>query len=154
MLFLLVRLLPQSQHRLRQSRPRLRKMLHRLAPSHLKVNQLPSLKRLSHQHLKRWWLKKWWQFEETTDPVKRKPNPPLQDVLATSLVHVAPSAIQVTVVALMLDAADCATSQLMKRAAPAWETLPFVRNVKRWNWPIPLCANWLCKPMVKPWFIC
>ena len=152
--FLLVRLLRQLRHPLRQSRPRLRKMLYRLVPTHLKVNQLPSLKRLSHHHLKRWWLKKWSQFEETTDPVKRKPNPPLQGVLAISLVHVAPSAIQVTVVALMLDAADCATSPLMKRAAPAWGTLPFVRNVKRWNWPIPLCVNLPCKPMVKPWFIC
>ena len=90
----------------------------------------------------------------TTDPVKRKPNLRLRDVLVTSLVHAVRNAMQATAVALMLGVVVCATNPLMKHVAPVWGTLPFVRNVKRWNWPILLCVNWLCKPMVKPWFIC
>ena len=59
-----------------------------------------------------------------------------------------------TAVALMLGVVVCATNPLMKHVAPVWGTLLFVRNVKRWNWPIPLCANWPCKPMEKLWCIC
>ena len=93
-------------------------------------------------------------YVATTDPVKRKPNPRLRGVLATNLAHAVPSVKPATAVAPTLDVAVCATNPRMKHVAPVWGTQLFVRNVKRWNWQIPLCANWPCKPMVKPWFIC
>ena len=87
----------------------------------------------------------------TTDLVKRKPNQPPPADLVTSRVPVALTVMALQAVAALM---HLAVEMLSSHVALVWAMQLFARSAMPLNRPMPRCAVWPCKPMVKPWCMC